>query len=215
MAGREISRSLGVAINATPFPWEAIQELNERSFELLVQVARSEADRAILPPSLRELLRESSPEGRKSAAARAYLLLDLEFRNLLWWEAVRRSPERPFAGQTGRIPLPKRAAISLARTLLMTTREAIRADAAIARLLLGIDAQVAELLSGLQIADIDRIAEHQFRHVEPRWLDRPAVWRSLLLPTAEPASVEKRQFDTRCLQLLIGETLPNSKARQL
>jgi hypothetical protein len=49
----------------------------------------------------------------------------------------------------------------------MATREAIRADAEIACLMLGADPQVAELLSGLQITDIDRIAEHQFRHIEP------------------------------------------------
>jgi hypothetical protein len=206
MAGREIPQSIGAAPTAAPpFPWEAIQEINERLLELLVQMARSEANSVILPPSLRDLLRQTSPEARKRAAARAYALVDLEFRNLAWWEAVRRSPEKPFAGYAGRNPLSKRSAVPLARTLLMAAREAIRADKKIACLMLGIEPQVADLLSGLQITEIDRIAGHQFRHAEPRWLDRYTVWRSLLLSVPNPQWIENSQFDAHCVQRLIGD----------
>jgi hypothetical protein len=213
MAGREISKSIGaIPPTATPFPWEAIQEINERLLEILVQMARSEASSVMLRPFLRDLLRQSPPEARKRAAARAYILVDLEFRNLPWWEAVKRSPEKPFAGYAGRNPLPKRSAVPLARTLLMAAREAIRADKETACVMLGIEPQVADLLSGLQITEIDRIAENQFPHMEFRWLDRPPVWRSLLLSAAKPDRIKERQFDAHYLQLLIGDMLPNTKA---
>lgn len=213
MVGREIPKSIGVAAAAavSPFPWEAIQEINERSLELLVQIARSDANSVMLRSTIRELLRQTSPEARKSAATHAYLLIDLKFRNLTWWEAVRRSPQKQFEGQAGRNTLPKRSAVSLARALLMASREAIRSDIEIARLVLGIDPQVAELLSGVQIADIDRIAEHQFRHVEPRWLDHPAVWPELLLSVPNPQSI-KSPSNAHCFQLLIGDLLLSTKA---
>jgi hypothetical protein len=210
MARREIPGSTGAAAAAaSPLPWEAIYEINERSIELLVQMARSAANSLMLPPTIRDLLRQAPPEARKRAAARAYTLIDLDFRNLPWWEAVRRSPEKQFTGHAGRKGLPKRSAVPLARILLTATREAIRADMEIARLVLGIEPQVADLLSGLQITQIDRIAGHQFRHIEFRWFDRPAVWRSLLLSVAKPDKIKERQFDAHCLQLLIGDVLPN------
>lgn len=89
----------------------------------------------------------------------------------------------------------------------MAAREAIRADIEIARLVLGIDPQVADLISGLQITEIDRIAGHQFRHVKPRWLDRPGIWRPLLLLVANSERIEKRPLDAYCLQLLVGDLL--------
>lgn len=210
MAGREIPKSIGTALTAAPpFPWEAFQEINERLLDLLAQMARAEASSAMLRPSLRDLLRQTTPEARRRAAARAYLLVDLEFRNLPWWEAVKRSPEKPFAGHAGRNALPKRQAVPLARTLLMAAREAIRVDKEIACLMLSIEPQVADLLSGLQITEIDRIAGHQFRHIEFRWLDRPAIWRSLLFSVGSPHSIENAQFDTHSLQLLTGNLLPH------
>jgi hypothetical protein len=210
VTGREISKSSGTTPPAlTPFPWEAIYEINERALELLAQVARSEASSTMLRLSLRELLRQTTPEARKTAAARAYTLIDLEFRNRPWWEAVRRSPEKPFAGSARRTPLAKRTAVPLARTLLMAAREAIRVDKEIASLMLGMAPQVADLLSGLQTTEIDRIAGHQFPQMEFRWLDRPAVWRSLLLLAAKPDRIEERQLDAHCLQLLIADILPD------
>lgn len=212
MTNREIPKSIGAPPPAAaPFPWEAIREINERLLELLVQVARSDASSVMLEPSLRDLLRQAPPEVRKRAAARAYILVDLEFRNLPWWEAVRRSPEKQFTG-SARISLPKRSAIPLARTLLMATREAVRADVEIARLVLGAHPEVAELLSGLQLSDIDRIADRQFRHLERRWADRPAIWHSLLLGAGNPNPNAFREFQARSLQLLIADLLPTASA---
>lgn len=212
MAGREIPKSIGAAA-APPFPWEAIHEINERILELLVQMARSEASSVMIRPSVRELLRQTTPEDRKRAAVRAYILVDLEFRNLPWWEAVRRSPEKPFAGYARRNPLPKRSAVPLARTLLMAAREAIRADKEIACLMLGVEPQVADLLSGLQITEIDRIAGHQFPHVEFRWLDRPGIWPSLLLSVSNPREAELAQLDVHLLQISVAELMPRNKCR--
>lgn len=213
MARREIPGSIGAAAAAASlFPWEAIQEINEHSIELLVQLARSAANPLLLSPTLRELLRQTSPDDRKHAAARAYLLIDLAFRNLPWWEAIHRSPEKQFPGSVGRNALPKRSAVPLARTLLVATREAIRADKEIACLMLGVELQVADLISGLKITEIDRIAGHQFLHMEFRWLDRPAIWRSLLLIVGNPKSLEEHRFDAHCLQLLIGDMLANTEA---
>ncbi|HJS92175.1 MAG TPA: hypothetical protein VJ738_19570 [Steroidobacteraceae bacterium] len=210
MGGREKPASIqATSAEKSLFPFEAIHEVNERCLEVLAQVARSDVHSVMLRPTLRELLRESSPEDRMRAAARAYLLVDFEFRNLPWWEAVRRSPEKPFPGSAGRPCFPKRSAVALAHMLLIAAREAIRVDVDIANLTLGVDPRVAGLLSGLPITAIDRIPGAHFRHIEVRWLDRLALWRSLLRSGANPTSSKARQFEAHCLQLLAGDLLPN------
>jgi len=50
---------------------------------------------------LRDLLIVSTPATRKWAAARAFLLVDLNFRDPAWWEAVHRRPADPRTSAPG------------------------------------------------------------------------------------------------------------------
>lgn len=209
MAGKDLPSSIGTASpTEIAFPWRAIHEINERCFELLMQIARSDANSLMLRPTLLNLLRQSTPEARKRAAARTFLLVDLELRNVAWWKAVHTSPDKQFPRCMRRNTFPRRSALPLARSLLMASREAIRADFGIACLMLGVDPLVADLISDLQITQIDRIAARQFQHLEPRWLQHPAIWQSLIR-FSDLEGTRTARCDAHCIQILLGSLLLN------
>jgi len=208
MTGRtEIPQSVGAASAAGgSFSLTSIHEVNERCLELLVHAARASA----LPPfslvfPVRDLLLEMTPELRKRAGARAFLLLDFEFGNVQWWTAVHRFPEKQFRGTAWRNPFARRSAIPLTRATLMLAWQMIRTDARAARVALGIVDEVAEIIGTLQLTELDRIAERRYRHLEPRWADRPTVWRALLSAASAPDPSAMTQMDAYGLQLLTGD----------
>lgn len=73
------------------------------------------------------------------------------------------------------------------------------------------DDRVAEMIETLQLTELDRIADRHHRHLEPRWPDRPGVWRALLWAASTPHSVAIRRVDAYGLQLLTADLVPDSK----
>lgn len=204
MAPTDNRTSGGETSGPLAFPFQAIQEINERMLELLAQLARGDSHESVaLPSFLRQRLRESSPADRKRAAARAYLLVDLQFRNIEWWDGIARSSTKPARGSAMGGPFPRRAAVPLTRATLVTAREAIRTDSEIACILLSVAPKVAESLSRLTTTEIDRIAEQRFPQLEPRWLDRPAIWHSMLR-WAGPGRALNNHGEAYSVQLLTG-----------
>lgn len=210
-ARTEIPQSVGAASAAgSGFSLNSIHEVNERCLELLVFAARSEP----IPPfslvfPIRDVLLGMTPELRKRAAARPFLLVDFEFRNVDWWTAVRRFPEKQFRGTAWRNPLPRRSAIPLTRATLMLAWQVIRTEKTC--IVLGIADKVAGIIGDLQLTELDRIADRRHRHLEPRWADRPAVWHSLLSAASVPESAAMKRVDAYGLQLLTGDLIPVSK----
>ena len=214
MTGRkEIPQSVAAASAAgSGFSLSSIHEVNERCLELLVHTAHT----GPVPPfglvfSLRDLLLEMTPELRKRTAARAFLLIDFEFRNVDWWTAVCKFPEKQFRGTAWRNPFPRRSAIPLTRATLMLAWQAIRTAGVRACIVLGIADKVAEMIGDLQLTELDRIADRHHRHLEPRWADRPAVWQPLLAAASAQDWAATKRIDTYGLQLLTGDLMPASK----
>jgi hypothetical protein len=212
-ARTEIPQSVEAASAAgSGFSFSSLHEVNERCLELLVYAARSER---IAPFSLifpiRDLFLQMTPELRKRAAARAFLLLDFEFGNLEWWTAVHQFPDKQFRGAAWRNPFPRRSAIPLTRATLMLAWQLIRADVRKASVALGMADKVAHIIGNLQLTELDRIADRRHRHLEPRWADRPAVWRSLLSSAEAPDTTAMKRVDAHGLQLLAGDLMPISK----
>ena len=212
-ARTEIPQSVGAASAAGGgFSFTSIHEVNERCLELLAYAARTEH----LPPfsltfQVRDLLLEMTPELRKRAAARAFLLVDFEFRNVDWWTAVRRYPQKQFRGTAWRNPFPRRSAIPLTRATLILAWQIIRTAGEKASIVLGIADKVAEIIGELQLTELDRIADRRHRHLEPRWADQPAVWRLLLAAASASDRTATKRVDTYGLQLLTGNLVPVSK----
>jgi hypothetical protein len=71
-------------------------------------------------------------------------------------------------------------------------------------------AEVGDLIASLRFDQIDRIAEKRLRFVRPRWDDRPAVWRRLLLAARADDQKLMGEFNVHALQLLAGELMAPS-----
>ena len=186
-------------------------EVNERCIEMLVNAARHEQDRPFaLVSELRELLRSLDPPTRQRAAQLTFLLVDMEFANPDWWHAARNHPSQQMRTPLWRGCFPRPSAIQLARATLLLAWNSLRADPVTARILLGMAPGVSDLIADLKFDEIDRIAQKRFRHVRPRWDDRPAVWRRLLLAAQAQDEKLMGEFNLHGVQLLVGELLTPS-----
>ena len=187
-------------------PLAPIYEINERCIQLLVEAARSEHDPAPgLVVALRTQLLRLSPEMRTRAAERPLLLVDMGFRDPGWWKDARRAPLRASRTPIAQNAFPARASMHLARSTLVLAWHSVRADPIAAGLRLGICHPVADLIASLTLTDLDRIAEKRFRRLRPRWEERPALWRQLLLSVDSNDFRRERDFNLRALQLAAGE----------
>lgn len=187
-------------------PLAPIYEINERCIKLLTDAARNETRPAPgLIVALRPLLLKLTPDTRVRAAQRALLLLDMGFRDALWWKDAQRDPQRASRTPLAQDAFPARAAMNLARSTLVLSWHGIRADRTRASLMLGISRPVTDIIASLTLTDLDRIAERRFRRLRPRWEDRPALWRRLLLSVETADFRREREFNLRALQLVTGE----------
>ena len=129
MTGRHTPAATGaIPVAQIPFPWAAVQEVNENCLEVLARLARDPRSPGLLPIFLRDRLRDSTPETRRRAAGRGHLLVDFQFSNLTWWDAAGRIARLASRKPDSQGVIPKTAAVPLARALLMTARESVRAD---------------------------------------------------------------------------------------
>ena len=186
-----------------------IAELNERCLDLLVLVARTGPPTSgfTLAMHLRPLLRSTRPAVRRRAAEVGLPLIDMEFRNSEWWQALK-SDSSSCSRQHLRPDLPKRAMVQLTRATLILCWHSVHADLECARVLFGMSRAVTEIVGSLRLSDIEQIAERQFRRVRPRWDDRPWLWRELLSAAESNDQLSWRAFHVHALQVLAGENLP-------
>lgn len=182
-----------------------LKEVNDRCIEMLAVAARKEqAGSLLLVSHLKDLLLRTTPEVRARAAERPILLTDMQFTNAAWWRAAREHPARPAPLPSWRGSFPKPAAVGLARATLMLAWHSLRSSPESA-VLLGLLPEVARLIAELPLSDIDIIVERRFQHVRPRWEDRPAAWRHLLMAAESSDFRMTRDFNLYSLQLVTGE----------
>jgi hypothetical protein len=190
----------------------ALHDVNERCIEALIVSARKDPPGVpSLVQNLRDLLLRLTPEARQRAARRSVLLTDMQFANPPWWRSMKQHPMRPVPLPSWRGSFQRPCAIQLARATLMLSWHSLRShpqDAA----LFGVLTPVAEIIASLSLTEIDRIVERQFRHLRPRWEDRPAVWRALLLSAETEDYRRMRDFDLYSLQLVTGELWTSAAA---
>jgi hypothetical protein len=193
-------------------PLNGLTEVNERCIELLVSAARHEETQSFAVVSeLRELLRGADRLMRERAARVSFLLVDLEFANPNFWHVACSHPGQQLKTPSWRGSFPRVSAVQLAHATLMLAWNSLRTDPATARILLGMPQSVSHLIVGLRFEGIARIARKRFRHVRPRWDDRPAVWRRLLLAAQSDDASDLRAVHLHALQLLTGELLAGSE----
>jgi hypothetical protein len=189
-----------------------LHEVNERCLDLIALVAKldpEDAPFAIVGP-LRSLLRGTRSNVRHRAARQPFAFVDMEFRDADWWQAVKGRPSRVWKDRPWRALAPKRAAVQLAQTTLMLAWHMTRADPEATSIVFGMSREVAQLIGSLRLSEIDTIAQHQFRHVRPRWEERAELWRELLVAAHSEDAEAMRAIAIRALQFLAGEVVPRS-----
>ena len=190
------------------FSLPAVRDLNRRCIDLMAQAAHRKTEHPLsIICTVRTDLCASTPASRERAADRAFLLLDLEFGNALWWRAIVHDPERQIRKPSLHPAFPRYAALPLTRATLIAAWRAVCADAYSAEILLGLDATVAELLINLPVTSIDHIARHIHPHLRPRWADHPAFWRALLRAANREDGRQLSRIDVQGIQLLTGDML--------
>jgi hypothetical protein len=183
---------------------EPLFDVNRRCIAALVQMALADRPALTLVVHLKDLLARLTPAMHGSSALRTTLLTDMHLAELPWWRKVHDHPKRPLPSPSWLGGFPRSTGLGLARATMMLAWHSVRAAPQRA-VLLGVTPQVAELLADFSLTELDEIAERNFRHVRPRWEDRPAVWRALLSAMESQDFRKARDFSVYSLQLMTGE----------
>jgi hypothetical protein len=158
-----------------------LADINASFLQLLAQMARSDTDSSDFISELREALLKLADPVKSVAAGIPFLLVDLEFRNHAWWKACAASPSKVFPPPPRwTTSLPRLKALKLVRPALTLAWHLSRTDRESCLVALGMSRSVIEVVSLLQLQQIEAIAEHQCTRMRPRWEDRPSLWRQLL-----------------------------------
>lgn len=185
----------------------SLREVNARCVDTLVEAARADCREALpLVNHLRDLLRGLTPAVRSRAAGTTLLLVDMQLSNADWWRLLKMQPTRAAPLPPGRGNFPKASAVHLGRAALVLAWHSVRADL-VGSCLLGVSAEVAQIIASFSLTDLDRIVERRFRYVRPRWEDRPAAWRALILSAQSGDPRRTRDANLRALQLMTGDLL--------
>jgi hypothetical protein len=191
-----------------PF-FAALQEINERLLDAMARIARDDAIPAF-PSSvpLRELLVKSTKELRRRAASRKILLVEMGFRDQDWWRSILREPRPSLESGSLSNPFRHRESVALARSTLMLAWRAVKTDPHLSRGVLGMVPEVTQFIGQAALGDLDRIADHHCRRMQPRWLNRPWFWCALLEAAGTDSTQALLAVDLQALQLIADDLAP-------
>lgn len=200
-------------------PWEAhawlraetlaaLAELNEQCLDMLaLQYCASPTPQA--PLLVREsgpLLRVMDADARHRAAACPYLLFDAGFADQQRWAWVSGNYVRDLDKKGIPPYFTVQQTRSMARLVFTYAWHLARSQNAAARLLLGMSAHCARLISVCTLRQIHDLAEAHPGWLRPRWPTRADFWRELLVSATSGDAAAMEQARMRGLQLMAAET---------
>jgi len=189
---------------------QSMRQANERCCDMLTHAARAELKGTfLLVHHLRDLFRGFTPEIRRRVANTGVLLVDLQLSNAPWWSRLREHPADAARSPHIYGSFPRAPAVQLGRAALMLVWHAVHADHA-GTCLLGVSPEVARIVSGFSLTELDQVVERQFKYVRPRWEDRPAVWHALISSAQRGDPRRTREVNLRVLQLITGDLLSSA-----
>jgi len=89
----------------------------------------------------------------------------------------------------------------------MAVWQCVRVDSDSACIVLGMCREIAGVTGRMQLTELDTVADRHFRRITPRWADRPAMWRKLLMSGASDRAAPAREFDLQAVQLLAADVM--------
>ena len=178
---------LGTPSAIIPSPWiggpclELAFEFNERYLENLARAARSR-DAHALPEILRghrAFWLTTDAQVRRRASRCPFILADFQFGNASWWHKAQSGERLDFRDFRAGV-FPWIIAMDLARDVLTVAWYTVRQDICLATILLGMPAEVAEIIGKFSLHELWRIADQQHLWLRPRCENRQVFWDRLL-----------------------------------
>ena len=160
---------------------ELIQAFNDRYLECLARSAQW-GDLRALPEILgihRRLWMELEADARHRASQCPFVLADLQFGNGDWWKDAR-SGRRSDRGARGDGIFPWIISMEMARGVLTVAWYTAREDICLAMLLIGMSAEVAEIVANFSLHELWQFADQHHDCVRPRHENQHAFWGRLL-----------------------------------
>lgn len=158
---------------------KVVREFNERCLLTVRDWAASHEPCGV--PAIadqRELWRQLHPEAIKRAAHFGAVIIDVQFDNAAWWQALDRDVDG--AGTRDGFTWSAQFAGPLTNELLVLAWHVSRWDRRTATVLLGMRPEVAEVIAALSPNLISRAAQRGISELRLRWSDRPSLWRSIV-----------------------------------
>lgn len=185
-------------------PLPGLRDVNLQALNLMCDLL--ERDR--LPRSfemlrpLRSALLSLEHGDRERLAGIPHLLIDLNFRDVDWWRAVRTDSLRAVAmvDRASRAARPRM--LALARASLMLVWHAAQTDRSRAMLMLGLSESLAVEFAGWSPDDVQRAAERQALRLKPRWVGRLETWQYWIHAVRSDDPETLRRAHVHGLQLL-------------
>lgn len=189
-----------------PGTLDTVLELNEQGLALLAEQGMTR-DRAACPllRQMAELWCMLEPEARRRAANCPYLLLDAGFADTQRWRLSAPGQVGDSAPLAYAAFFTVPAAGEVVRLVFTYAWHLARSEPAAARLLLGMPAASAELISGYTLRQIQLLAGRHLDWLRPRWPARVEVWRDLLIAAASGEGPALERARLRGLTLLAAE----------
>lgn len=185
---------------------EALAEVNHRCLGLFAEQVLAPGSQA--DPALRqvgELWRSLDERSCWRAAACPYLLVDACFAEPQRWHWLggSRVDDGACAPCPSFFTVPQAA--SVARTVFVYAWSMVINCSEGAPMVLGIHRQCAGLLAACSVSQVHELAERGAGWLRPRWLERPRLWRQMLLAAAEDDAAMLERSRMHGLQMLAAE----------
>jgi len=201
------------AIGLQPYEWvsmrslEVARRLNIRCLELLARLSMAGHEGLEIARHHRDLWMQFDTRAGERAARIPVVLLDCHFRRLDWWYRVIRQNDQAVLNSNTLPCIPAEHAAPVLREILVEGRTIAISEPRAASLILGASPGTVSLIAKLTSMDIDRISIECANELRPRWEDKVAFWRNLLVAALGDADDALSEVSFHSLQLLGGELM--------
>jgi hypothetical protein len=129
----------------------------------------------------------------------------MRFRDTEWWRSHFERCDKSLQSNARGSLFPRRESVALARSALILAWSGAKSDPESTRVIFGMTSEVVQLIGDAPLRELDCIADRHYRCVQPRWMDRPWVWRALLEAARTGSPEALLAVDLHGLQLMTGD----------
>jgi len=202
-SGREFARDGQAGHRAAPKTLsdalDAIGQLNEELLAALVHTTRRDSQLVFpLAESLRSRFAKLSADKCRVISHCGVLLVDAAFTDIDRWERV--DPSKSIVEQPSEW-LSQDQAIALSVAVLMLAWHVVHTAPRISGVLLGMSEAVLNRYRELGVNDLMVLACQASRWIQPRWINSPEVWTTIIDLATDPVEQEPSKMTLHCLKV--------------